>query len=93
MSIEMYKGLLRNALVLGVKYLHMNRGVVGSYDKCHAIVKNYLEQNGFNFKCTNYAENTVVRRIVLVAEDMVYDDLSLEDAIPKLSKYLRIELI
>lgn len=93
MSITKYKGLLRNALVLAVKYLHMHRGDNTSYDNAQRVVKDFLEQNGFNFSAINYAENTVVRRIVQVAEDMEYDNLPIEEATAQLGKKLKIDLI
>lgn len=92
MCINTYKGLLRNALVLGVKFLALNKEEASSYETTKGIVKNYLSNNGFNFHISKCGDE-IPHIIVEVAKDMVYDDLLLQEAVVKLSNELRIKLV
>lgn len=97
MRLNELKGITRASLCLAIGYLELKPVDLSNkeqLEKCEKIVANYLNENGLKF---DFSEDTksyiVVRRTVLIARRFIANNLTMDEALSKLGKALRIQLV
>lgn len=97
MKLNDLQGIIRASLALAIGYLEVRPSELSNPERlqeCEEIVGEYLYNNGLKF---DYSENSksyiVVRRTVLIARRQIANQLTMTEALVKLEKALRIQLV
>ena len=88
MSLEKIIGLHRASLCLAVGFIKTSDYAPDTFKKCRVVVANYLNENGLVFNFDVKSNKRLVRKIVNLAEEVVFDGVDLETALVQLENYL-----
>lgn len=92
MCLKNYKGLLRGALALAVSLITVKVKTTYLHQEVRSAVVTYLSDNGLPLDFSQPPNRGVITKIMWCAEDVVFRDKSMDDAIDRLSRGLKINL-
>ena len=92
MCIREYKGIYRGAFALVISYLEATTLNSNSREDLKSHVSKYLNDNGILADFTKAPHSGIVTRIVRAGESVYFDNKSMDEALARLSRGLKIYL-